>query len=75
MYSLITLLDQLIPLNRELLKGDSRGLLKLRTDKVLVEDPEFRKYVILYAQVTPISLLFYMSLKWLESLTIHIIFV
>ncbi|KAI5683993.1 hypothetical protein M9H77_05221 [Catharanthus roseus] len=34
----------------ELLKGDSEGLLKLPTDKVLVEDPEFRKYVELYAQ-------------------------
>ncbi|PIN09512.1 L-ascorbate peroxidase [Handroanthus impetiginosus] len=34
----------------ELLRGDSEGLLKLRTDKVLVEDPEFRKYVVLYAK-------------------------
>ncbi|KAL8532092.1 hypothetical protein ACS0TY_008634 [Phlomoides rotata] len=34
----------------ELLKADSNGLLKLPTDKVLVEDPEFRKYVILYAK-------------------------
>ncbi|KAL1566641.1 L-ascorbate peroxidase 3 [Salvia divinorum] len=34
----------------ELLKGDSKGLLKLPTDKVLVEDPEFRKYVIMYAE-------------------------
>ncbi|KAH6799301.1 RADIATION SENSITIVE 17 [Perilla frutescens var. frutescens] len=34
----------------ELLKGDSKGLLKLPTDKVLVEDPEFRKFVILYAE-------------------------
>lgn len=34
----------------ELLKGDSKGLLKLATDKVVVEDPEFRKYVILYAE-------------------------
>lgn len=38
-------------INRELLKADSKGLLKLPTDKVLVEDPEFRKYVILYAKV------------------------
>ena len=38
-------------MDRELLKGDSKGLLKLPTDKVLVEDPEFRKYVILYAEV------------------------
>ncbi|CAD6261336.1 unnamed protein product [Miscanthus lutarioriparius] len=34
----------------ELLKGDSEGLLKLPTDKVLVEDPEFRQYVELYAK-------------------------
>ncbi|KAL0424898.1 UNVERIFIED_CONTAM: L-ascorbate peroxidase 3 [Sesamum radiatum] len=34
----------------ELLKGDSGGLLKLPTDKALVEDPEFRKYVNLYAK-------------------------
>lgn len=36
---------------RELLKSDSKGLLKLPTDKVLVEDPEFRRYVELYAEV------------------------
>ena len=36
---------------RELVKGDSRGLLKLPTDKVLVEDPEFCRYVELYAKV------------------------
>lgn len=34
----------------ELLKGDSDGLLKLPTDKVLVDDPDFRPYVELYAQ-------------------------
>ncbi|CAL5035576.1 unnamed protein product [Urochloa decumbens] len=34
----------------ELLKGDSEGLLKLPTDKVLVEDPEFRRYVEKYAK-------------------------
>ncbi|KAF5462971.1 hypothetical protein F2P56_018931 [Juglans regia] len=34
----------------ELLKGDSKGLLKLPTDKVLVEDPKFRSYVELYAK-------------------------
>ncbi|KAJ1270331.1 hypothetical protein BS78_06G045700 [Paspalum vaginatum] len=34
----------------ELLKGDSEGLLKLPTDKALVEDPEFRKYVEQYAK-------------------------
>ncbi|CAK9156983.1 unnamed protein product [Ilex paraguariensis] len=34
----------------ELLKGESDGLLKLPTDKVLVEDPEFRRYVELYSK-------------------------
>lgn len=34
----------------ELLKGESLGLLKLPTDKVLVEDPAFRPYVELYAK-------------------------
>ncbi|XP_020217105.1 L-ascorbate peroxidase 3 [Cajanus cajan] len=34
----------------ELLKGDSKDLLKLPTDKALVEDLKFRKYVELYAK-------------------------
>lgn len=34
----------------ELLKGETDGLLKLPTDKVLVEDPVFRRYVELYAK-------------------------
>ncbi|KAG9148156.1 hypothetical protein Leryth_014078 [Lithospermum erythrorhizon] len=34
----------------ELLKGESEGLLKLPTDKALLEDPEFRTYVELYAK-------------------------
>ncbi|XP_062186300.1 probable L-ascorbate peroxidase 3, peroxisomal [Phragmites australis] len=34
----------------ELLKGDSEGLLKLPTDKALVEDPDFRRYVEKYAK-------------------------
>lgn len=34
----------------ELLKGETEGLLKLPTDKVLVEDPLFRQYVELYAK-------------------------
>ncbi|KAK9007517.1 hypothetical protein V6N11_074437 [Hibiscus sabdariffa] len=34
----------------ELLKGESEGLLKLPTDKALLDDPEFRKYVELYAK-------------------------
>ncbi|KAK6154028.1 hypothetical protein DH2020_013667 [Rehmannia glutinosa] len=37
-------------INRELVKGDSQGLLKLPTDKALLEDPQFRKYVNLYAK-------------------------
>lgn len=40
---------------RELLKGESEGLLKLPTDKVLVEDPVFRRYVELYAKVNKVS--------------------
>ncbi|KAG5407685.1 hypothetical protein IGI04_013804 [Brassica rapa subsp. trilocularis] len=34
----------------ELLKGESEGLLKLPSDKTLLEDPEFRRYVELYAK-------------------------
>ncbi|KAH1224025.1 putative L-ascorbate peroxidase 3, peroxisomal [Glycine max] len=34
----------------ELLRGESKDLLKLPTDKALVEDPNFRKYVELYAK-------------------------
>uniref|UniRef100_A0A1J3J174 L-ascorbate peroxidase n=1 Tax=Noccaea caerulescens TaxID=107243 RepID=A0A1J3J174_NOCCA len=34
----------------ELLKGETEGLLKLPTDKTLLEDPEFRRYVELYAK-------------------------
>nr|AAD43334.1 ascorbate peroxidase [Zantedeschia aethiopica] len=34
----------------ELLEGEKEGLLKLPTDKVLVEDPEFRGYVELFAK-------------------------
>nr|QCQ29398.1 ascorbate peroxidase [Camellia fraterna] len=34
----------------ELLKGESEGLLKLSTDKALLEDPEFHRYVELYAK-------------------------
>ncbi|GJU90135.1 L-ascorbate peroxidase 3-like protein [Tanacetum coccineum] len=36
--------------NQELLKEDDAGLLKLPTDKALVEDPKFRYYVELYAK-------------------------
>lgn len=36
---------------RELLKENSEGLLRLPTDKVLVEDPVFRPFVELYAKV------------------------
>ncbi|KAK9948394.1 hypothetical protein M0R45_003974 [Rubus argutus] len=34
----------------ELLKGESRGLVKLPTDKALMMDPKFRSYVELYAK-------------------------
>ncbi|KAE9616462.1 putative L-ascorbate peroxidase [Lupinus albus] len=34
----------------ELLKEESAGLLKLPTDKALLDDPEFRRYVELYAK-------------------------
>ncbi|KAG1360974.1 L-ascorbate peroxidase 3 [Cocos nucifera] len=34
----------------ELLKGESEGLLKLPTDRALLEDPEFRYHVELYAK-------------------------
>lgn len=34
----------------ELLKGNSEGLVKLPTDKALVEDPEFRRFVEIYAK-------------------------
>ncbi|KAK6159587.1 hypothetical protein DH2020_006901 [Rehmannia glutinosa] len=35
---------------QELLKGESEGLLKLPTDVALLDDPEFRRYVELYAK-------------------------
>ncbi|KMT09581.1 hypothetical protein BVRB_6g130370 [Beta vulgaris subsp. vulgaris] len=35
----------------ELRKGDSPGLVKFPTDKVLADDPSFRQYVQLYAKV------------------------
>ncbi|XP_059623459.1 L-ascorbate peroxidase 3-like [Cornus florida] len=34
----------------ELMKGDTEGLLKLPTDKALLADPDFRRYVELYAK-------------------------
>ncbi|TKW11684.2 hypothetical protein SEVIR_6G246300v4 [Setaria viridis] len=34
----------------EMLKGESEGLLQLPTDKALLSDPEFRRYVELYAK-------------------------
>lgn len=36
---------------RELLKGESEGLLKLPSDTALLDDAEFRKFVELYAKV------------------------
>lgn len=44
-------INHIIILSRELLKGESQGLLKLPTDKALVEDSKFRFYVELYAKV------------------------
>lgn len=41
---------------RELLKGETEGLLKLPTDKALLEDPGFHHYVELYAKVVFLSL-------------------
>lgn len=35
---------------QELLKGESEGLLKLPTDLALLDDPDFRRYVELYAK-------------------------
>ncbi|KAM7259047.1 hypothetical protein ACFE04_014788 [Oxalis oulophora] len=35
----------------ELLKGESEGLLKLSTDKALLDDSDFRKFVELYAKI------------------------
>ncbi|KAL6517432.1 L-ascorbate peroxidase 3 [Orobanche minor] len=35
---------------KELLKGETEGLLKLPTDVALLDDPEFRRYVDLYAE-------------------------
>ena len=34
------------------MNGESEGLLQLPTDKALLDDPEFRRYVELYAKVT-----------------------
>jgi hypothetical protein len=51
-----TVFIALSPTYSELLKGDSEGLLKLPTDKVLVEDPEFRRYVEQYAKVHTVQL-------------------
>ncbi|XP_060675058.1 L-ascorbate peroxidase 3-like isoform X2 [Ziziphus jujuba] len=36
---------------KELLKGETKGLLKLPTDKALIEDPKFRIYVEQYAKI------------------------
>ncbi|XP_057769258.1 L-ascorbate peroxidase 3 [Salvia miltiorrhiza] len=35
---------------QELLKGETEGLLKLKTDLALLDDPDFRRYVELYAK-------------------------
>lgn len=36
---------------RELLKGETPGLLQLKTDKALLDDPKFHPFVKLYAKV------------------------
>ncbi|THU60167.1 hypothetical protein C4D60_Mb07t09780 [Musa balbisiana] len=48
-----------LSLDSELLKGETEGLLKLPTDNALLHDPEFRRYVELYAKVHLICMLFY----------------
>lgn len=56
----------------ELLKGESEGLLKLPTDKVLVEDPEFRQYVERYAKVPKYSVPFLLKQNSLFSCDLEI---
>jgi L-ascorbate peroxidase len=46
-----------------MLKGESEGLLQLPTDKALLSDPEFRRYVELYAKVRCTPDLLY-SVQW-----------
>lgn len=55
---------------RELLKGESKGLLKLPTDKALVEDPEFRRYVQLYAEVNRTTKLVIIGILYLKMILI-----
>lgn len=50
--------------SRELLKGESEGLLKLPTDIALLDDPEFRQYVELYAKVKKLIQLDDLSFLW-----------
>lgn len=45
-----------LALTRELLEGEAEGLLKLPTDKALLEHTEFRCYVELYAKVMLLAL-------------------
>lgn len=45
------LIYYLLSNTRELLKGETEGLLKLPTDTALLDDPHFRPYVELYAKV------------------------
>lgn len=49
------------------MKGDSEGLLKLPTDKALLDDPKFRPYVELYAKVMWVSFSFILLLSNLSS--------
>ena len=48
----------LLIVDSELLNEESEGLLKLPTDAALVEDPEFCKYVDLYAKVISVRACF-----------------
>lgn len=43
---------------RELKKGETPGLLQLKTDKALLCDPKFHSYVELYAKVGHVSVCF-----------------
>ncbi|KAJ0097502.1 hypothetical protein Patl1_29110 [Pistacia atlantica] len=49
-HSICIIHDEYYDVSRELLKGNSEELLQLPTDKALLEDPEFRRYVELYAK-------------------------
>ncbi|TYI43881.1 L-ascorbate peroxidase 3 isoform X2 [Gossypium hirsutum] len=52
----------------ELLKGESEGLLKLPTDIALMDYPEFREYVELYAKCQPLSTSCRHLFRWTKRL-------